>query len=212
MTVQGILFDLDGTLADTLPLCIHVFQLTVEHFTGRCPGEAEIYARFGPSEEGVLEQLISGRLAETLPYYLNAYERYHRMCNQLFPGVETALDNLKARGKRIAIVTSKGMQSAAISLRILGLNRWIEVIEAGNPEKADKPHSIRLVLERWRLPPDQAAYVGDTPYDMAAAKETGLLALGAAWANTSTLRSTHNGKADAIFNDLDSFLVWIESC
>ncbi len=210
--IQAVLFDFDGTLADTLPLCIHAFQLTCEHFTGKMPTVAEIYAQFGPSEEGVLENLIPGRLEETLPFYLGLYERLHSVDNLLFPGVDTALDRLKKRGKKLAIVTSKGMQSAAISMRILGLNRWIEAIEAGTPEKADKPRSMRLILERWQMTPAQAAYVGDAPYDMASAKEVGMLALGAAWAMTSSLRGGTDGKADAIFETIEAFLGWIEVC
>ena len=212
MPLRGILFDLDGTLANTLPVCIQAAQLTVEHFTGRRPAEAEIYAQFGPTEEGLLEYFAPGRLADTLPLYLEAYERFHsELCLTPFPGVEHLLSVLHARGIRSAIVTGKGQGSAAISLRILGLDRWIDGVETGFPERADKPLSIQRVLERWGMPPEQAAYVGDTPYDMVAARTAGLRAFGAAWAETSTLRQDNGSQAEITFYDIDSFLQFIDS-
>jgi pyrophosphatase PpaX len=212
MSLRGIIFDLDGTLANTLPVCVQAAQLTVEHFTGQRPAKAEIYAQFGPTEEGLLEYFVPGRLAETLPLYLEAYERFHTtLCLAPFPGVEHLLTTLQTRGIRSAIVTGKGQYSAAITLRILGLGRWIDSVETGFPERADKPLSIRRVLERWEMSPEQAAYVGDTPYDMQAARSAGVLALGAAWAETSILRQDHRSQAEMTFQDIDCFLKFIDT-
>ncbi len=212
MTLRGILFDLDGTLADTLPVCIQAFQETIQHFTGQRPAEAEIVALFGTSEEGILEKIMPGRLPETLPRYLVEYARLHELlCPRLFPGVENALSLLQASGIPMAIVTGKGHLSADISLGVLGLGRWIDCVETGFPDKADKPFSINKVLQRWNVPPDQAAYVGDMPSDMEAAQQVGMLPLGAAWAETSTLRMEPDGQAAVMFYDIDSFIRWINS-
>jgi pyrophosphatase PpaX len=212
MTLQGIIFDLDGTLADTMQLGIQEIKATIEHFSGRIPGQAELYTLVGITEAGILERLLPGRLAETLPYYLDLYERLHLDCTQVFPGVENALSIVKARGKKTAIVTGKSAQTAATSVRLLGLDRWIDIVEPGFLEKPDKPRSIRLVLERWDMPPNQAAYVGDMPSDMQAANAAGLYAVGAAWAETSTLRAGLPPETDRVFYDLDSFSRWIEHC
>ncbi len=211
MDVRGMIFDLDGTLADTLPVCIDAFQATVQHFTGRRPQPAEISALFGPNEEGMLEILIPGRLDESLPRFVAEYERAHDQCRQLFPGVERALDLLKERGVRMAIVSGKGAQSAEVSLRHLGLGRWIDCVETGFAEKADKPASIRKVLARWNMPPGQAAYAGDVLSDMQSARQAGVLPVGAAWADTSTLRAASGNLPGPIFYDIESFIHWIET-
>ncbi len=210
MSLNGILFDLDGTLADTLPVCIQAYQATVQHFCGRIPEESEIYARFGLNDEGVLEKFIPGQLDQTLPYYLDCYEQFHAQCPQTFPGIDQVFTILQAKGMRTAIVTGKGSQSAAISMRILGLTRWVDIIESGFAHKADKPHSIGLVLQRWRLPPEQAAYVGDAPSDILAARQAGLLPVGAAWAKTSPLRNDPVSQEYPIFYEVDRFIHWIE--
>lgn len=212
MALKGILFDLDGTLANTLPVCVLAYQATVEHFSGWTPTEEEVYAQFGPADEGMLETFIPGRLDETLPYFLQAYERFHDQCLQPFPGIERALSILEERGIRMAIVTGKGPHSAAISLRILELNRWFDIVETGFAKALNKSYSIRQVLQRWGLSPAEAAYVGDMPSDMQASCEVGVLALGAAWASTSVLQQATDVQADAIFRDIDSFVQWIEQC
>ncbi len=211
MSLQGIIFDMDGTLANTLPFCIRAYQLTTQHFTGHFPLETEVTSLFGRCDEGVLDQLLPGRLAEALPYFLDIYERLHLQdCKTPFPGVETVFDLLHTKGIRTAIVTGKGQSSAEISLRVLGLSRWIDIMETGFSDRADKPYSIRKVLDRWGMQPDQAAYVGDTPYDMTASLEAGLMPIGAAWAQSSTLLNETQTKAYRIFTDIESFIHWIE--
>jgi phosphoglycolate phosphatase-like HAD superfamily hydrolase len=210
MTIDGILFDLDGTLADTLPVCVQAFQATVANFCGRTPDEAEIYAGFGPSEEGMLEDLIPGRLVETLPYYLDRYEHFHAQCTGTFPGIDGLLSTLKQRGIRTAIVTGKGPGSAAISMRLLGLSNRVDSLETGFAAGANKAYSMGLVLQRWGMPPERAAYAGDTQEDMVAASAAGLLPLGAAWANTSALRNHPFSSEHPVFDHLDGFIRWVE--
>lgn len=210
MALAGICFDLDGTLANTLPVCIQAFQATVDHFCGRIPDETEIYATFGPSEEGALEKLIPGQLGRTLPYFLDRYEEYHAQCTQLFPGVNKLFAVLKEKGIHTAIVTGKGPKSAEISMRILGLARHVDIVESGFADGANKPYSITLVLRRWNCAPGNVAYVGDTPYDMIAAQTAGLMPVGAAWAETSFLRQEPHAGTATVFYDIESFIRWIE--
>ena len=210
MPLRGICFDLDGTLADTMPVCIQAFQATVERLSGRRPGEDEVSALFGINEEGMLEKLLPGRLAESLPEYLRQYEHFHAGGPRPFADVERLLELLQARGIRAAIVTGKGKFSAEISLRILDLCRRVDGVETGFADRSDKDGSIRAVLERWQIPPQQAAYVGDTPYDMQAARAAGVLPLGAAWAPTAHLLREPAPEAAYTFYSLDEFIEWIE--
>jgi len=209
--LTGFIFDLDGTLANTLPVCIKAYQETVQYFCHRLPGEQEIIAEFGPDDEGMLERLIPGQLAQTLPYYLQAYQKFHlELCKGLFPGIAELLSDLKSRNLKTAIVSGKGAFSAKISLEILKLDQWIDLVETGFAYGPDKPRSLRLVLERWKIPPDQAAYIGDAPYDMQAAHMVGILPLGAAWAETSALTGSKDPYANRLFNSVGEFFDWLQ--
>jgi len=211
MTIRGLIFDLDGTLADTVPVCIQAFQQTIQHFRGSRPAPAEIVALFGVNEEGILERSIPGRLKESLPYYLSVYEDIHQQCLKPFDGVERIFDTLQQKNIPAAIVTGKGYYSTVISLRILGLDRFVQRFETGFHDRGDKPHSIRNVLRSWACPPGQAAYVGDAVSDMRAAQEAGVLPLGAAWAESSELIHLAVPASYQVFFDIPSFEDWVET-
>ena len=61
MRLRGMIFDLDGTLTDTFSVCFLAFRETIQSALGRQPSDDEIYAYFGPSEEGMLQQWVPDR-------------------------------------------------------------------------------------------------------------------------------------------------------
>jgi beta-phosphoglucomutase-like phosphatase (HAD superfamily) len=85
--LHGVIFDLDGTLADTLPVCFAAFREVFEAQLGVTRSDEEIHALFGPSEEGIIAQQLPERVDESYRDYLAAYERLHAAC----PGLLTAL-------------------------------------------------------------------------------------------------------------------------
>lgn len=210
MDLRGIIFDLDGTLADTMGVCLQAFQQTLKHFTGSGIDMQELFTLFGPSEEGILRILLQEQVAEAYPYYLEVYARCHHTCTQPFPGVENMLDELRDLGLRIAIATGKSPETAAISMRVLGLSSRVERLETGFIDRGDKPELIRRVLLEWDLAPDQAAYVGDVPSDLHAAEEAGVLPIGAAWADTSILGESERKDGWLIFDHVEDLAAWIK--
>ena len=210
MQIEGVIFDLDGTLADTLPVCFVAFRRTMEAFSDRRYTDEEIMAHFGPSEEGILQRLVPDRWEACLRVYLAVYEQEHLRAARLFPGIEEALRRLRKRGIPLAIVTGKGPQSAAISFRHLGLARYFDVLETGGPEGSIKPQAIRKVLARWSVPPERVAYVGDASSDMEAARAAGLIPLGAAWDPRATVQSGNGRDSLVLFPTVERFTDWIE--
>jgi pyrophosphatase PpaX len=209
MKLRGVIFDLDGTLADTLGVCLEAFQETLQYYSGSSISLQELYPMFGPSEEGILRKLLPEWAEGAYPRYLTSYERLHQNCTQPFAGIEGLLDELRRRGLRIAIATGKSIETAAISMRILGLNSRIDRLETGFIDRGDKPELIRRVLNDWGFSPDQVAYVGDIQSDMHAAEQVGVQPIGAAWAETSTLRSIEPKDGWVVFERVQDFSAWI---
>jgi phosphoglycolate phosphatase-like HAD superfamily hydrolase len=118
---------------------------------------------------------------------------------------------LRDRSVPLAIVTGKGPRAAEISLRHIGVRHLFDIVEVGSPDGAIKPASLRRVIGQWSLPPGRVAYVGDAPYDMQAAKEAGLVALGAAWADTADASVLRGLEPAAVFEDVREFGAWMES-
>lgn len=211
MQIDGMIFDLDGTLTDTFRVCFAAFREALRPVSGRTYSDEEIMARFGPSEEGMLQRWVPDRWEECLKLYLAAYEREHRRVARTFPGVETALGLLKARGIRLAVVTGRGPHSTAISLTQFGLAPYFESVETGAPEGAVKPRCIQRVLERWGVPPDRVAYLGDVPSDVEAARTAGVRPLAAAWEERSDPGALRALDPLVVFDTVPQFIRWIET-
>ena len=211
MSIKCVIFDLDGTLADTIPVCISAFRSAFERYSGRRWDEEEIEALFGPTEEGSCRRAVPGHWQGCLEAYLEAYEKAHADLTEPFPGIIDALRLLRERKVSAAVVTGKGPASALISLERLGLEQYFSVVETGSPDGPVKPESLRKVLTRWGIEPHEAAYLGDGAYDMEAAAEVGMIALGARWAEGSSVREAHPKILEAVFDDVGAFTTWLET-
>lgn len=210
MPLQGVIFDLDGTVGDTLPVCFVAFREVFHSYLNRTYNDKEIRAMFGPTEEGMIQQAVPGRFEEAFAAYLAAYERAHAICPEPFPGIRQVIEALERHGVRRAIVTGKGPRSAAISLRVLGLAGSFERVEAGSPDGNVKPKKMRRVIEAWGVDPAAVACVGDAPSDIRAAREIGAIPLAAAWASTADYEVLRALGPQETFRHVEEFLDWIE--
>jgi beta-phosphoglucomutase-like phosphatase (HAD superfamily) len=80
MKIKAVIFDLDGTLANTLPLCIQAFRESLQPLIQRYLSDEEIIATFGPSEEGTIMALAPDYYDEGVSAYLHLYSSLHSMC------------------------------------------------------------------------------------------------------------------------------------
>lgn len=177
--IRAVIFDFDGTIGNTLPLCIAAFRRAIEPLAGKQLPDEEIVATFGPSEEGTIRILAPHAYEQGLADYLNCYRELHDMCPSPFDGIPELLEWLRARGIIIALVTGKGRRSCSISLEQYGIARFFDLVETGSPEGPCKPEGIRAVLDRFLLKPEEAIYVGDTASDVASARSAGVPAVAA---------------------------------
>ncbi|MGE5377304.1 MAG: HAD family hydrolase [Bacteroidota bacterium] len=207
MPLTAIIFDMDGTLGNTLPSIMIALRETFTRFSGHIYSDDEIMTMFGPSEEGIILRHVPPDLYEpAMQYYLDLYADLH--ADQPFPGILELMDHLKRRGLRIGVATGKGPVSAAISMRAYGLEGYIDRLETGSTEGAVKPELIRRVLSHWELPADRAAYVGDAQSDMADARAAGVLPIGAAWSESSSITESDTPYR---FMSVASLKLWLDS-
>jgi pyrophosphatase PpaX len=209
MRLEGLVFDLDGTLADTLPVCFHAYRTVFASFLGRSFTDGEIAELFGPNEEGIIRQVIPDRWEEAFGRYLAEYQHAHVRFACKIPGIEEVLRFLRDRGVPLAVVTGKGAESARISLRLLGLARYFDCVETGSAEGGIKAFGLRQVLARWRIPPEAVAYIGDAPADILAAKEAGVLSIAAAWAAGADSAQLSSCQPRFLFTTVGEFSAWV---
>jgi phosphoglycolate phosphatase-like HAD superfamily hydrolase len=211
MTLTGIIFDLDGTIGETLSHCIRAYQHVFRTFLQREFTETEVMQLFGPTEEGILRRQIPDRWQDGMRVYLEFYEQFHGDCPEPFPGIKEALDLLKAYGLTIGLVTGKGRQTTLSSLKYFGLTNYFQPIETGSLTGSIKTVAIQKTLQEWKIAPQRVAYVGDAASDMEAAEKAGVIGLRAQWAQT-VQAETDKGQAispTAAFSHVQQFIEWL---
>ncbi len=187
--LKAIIFDMDGTLGDTLSLCIESYRHCVAELTGRMPTAAEVEAYFGVSDRGVLGKLLGmSPEAPNLPIarFAQLYEQLHaEYAPKPFDGIHELLGRLSKRGLRLAVVTGKESYTALPTLRRFGLGRYFEMCLYGDPDSNVKAKRLQEYMQRTGIAAHEMLYVGDMPTDVEQAHRAGVRMVCAAWAPDS---------------------------
>ncbi len=180
----AVLFDLDGTLVDTIPFILAAVRHAFEGY-GRCPTDAEWIAGIGTPLRAQLASFA--RRPEDVEPLFDRYRAYwlehHDRETRCFPGALEAVAALSRDGHPIGIVTAKIEQGAYRTLRHTGLLPYVQAVVGADSCANAKPHPepVLLALTRLGYPPAEAVLVGDSPHDIAAAKAAGAIAVAALW-------------------------------
>jgi len=209
--IKGVIFDLDGNLANNLPLCIRAFREAVSPLIQRPLTDEEIIATFGPSEEGTIMALAPDHYEQGVSDYLHFYKAHHGICPRPFAGIRELLKILQERGIHIGMVTGKGKHSTMVSLEQFNLLPFFEVIETGAAHGPRKPEGIASVLRQWAdISREEVIYVGDAPSDIEACRKVGVAVIAAAWAETAEPDRLKELEPDEFFYTVEDFAGWIE--
>lgn len=206
----GVIFDLDGTLGDTLPVCFAAFRATTVQFLGLEHTEEQLRAMFGPTEEGILASLLPDTSEQALDHFLDGYRSHHHLTPRPFAGIVDVLDRLDARHIPAAVVTGKGGRSARISLDAWGIADRFDRVESGGDHGSIKRERMAAVVAGWEVDPSSVVAVGDAATDITAARRAGVIPVAAAWSPGTDAAALRAGAPDAIFEDVAGFATWLE--
>jgi pyrophosphatase PpaX len=209
--MRTILFDFDGTVADTLPLIFSAFRSTFQQFLHRHYTDEEIVAMFGPTETGILQAMIPADQAEAaLDHFFRVYAEEHRRV-QNPAEIALMLDRLREAGIVMGIVTGKGRRSADISLRAWGLARYFDVVITGDDVSKPKPdpEGILAAMERLGARAEQTLYVGDSDADVLAGRAANLITVGVDWLPVTQKAGRFQPEPDYLFTDPSAFADWV---
>lgn len=180
---ETVFFDLDGTLADTIPLIIASYQHAFREVLGVEVEEAAARSWIG--------RPLLPALLEEAPEHGHELDRVYREWNlanterliRAYPGIPGLLDRLGEAGARTAVVTSKRRETAALALEHVGISGRIEVVAGLEDTTAHKPDPAPLRHGARILGVDPAAcvYVGDATVDILAARAAGMAAVAVTW-------------------------------
>ena len=181
----AVLFDLDGTLVDTIELILRSMQFAFRSRGLPVPSDEEWTALIGTP---LLTQLRAYSSSEEEAQQLLAAYRVHQLAHhdrltRCFDDVVDTVGALHDRGHPMALVTSKSDALASRALAHVGLDTYIPTVlgcDSCTRHKPD-PEPVRLALERLGYGPREAVFVGDSPYDIASGNAAGVTTIAALW-------------------------------
>jgi pyrophosphatase PpaX len=179
---RTVLFDLDGTLVDTLGLILDSYAHVFDLFDIEGIDTAEVRSWIGLALEETFDALDPERTEQMAAAYREYNVGHHDERISPYPGAAEHLASLAAAGAGVAVVTSKGSQLARRGLEITGMPTIDTVIgkEHTLRHKPD-PAPLRHALEVLGASAEDAVYVGDAATDLQAAHAAGIEAVGVTW-------------------------------
>jgi pyrophosphatase PpaX len=179
-----VLFDLDGTLIDSGPIILASMQHATRTVLGREIAYEELAATVGG--QGLvaqMRQLDPERVDELVEVYREHNDPLHETL-EAFDDLLDVLPELRAGGRRLGIVTAKRHRTVQLALdRFPELAEQFDVVVGHEDTERHKPEPdpVLAALERLGAEPGDAAYVGDSPFDIRAAKAAGAFAIAVGW-------------------------------
>jgi pyrophosphatase PpaX len=184
MRFRAVLFDLDGTLIDSGAIILasmrHAAETVLER---RIPDEQLMAAVGGPGLVAQMQALDPERVDELVRVYREHNEPLHAEL-QACEGILDVLPELRRRGARLGIVTAKRLPTVRLAFDVIPeLERYFDAVVGADETERHKPHPdpILLALERLGAEPSESAYVGDSPFDVQAARSAGVAAVAVTW-------------------------------
>lgn len=180
--IDLVMFDLDGTLADTGHDLANSVNFTRAHFQLSPLPEILVYANVGRGVEHLLKQSLPeqspAHFDQVLRVFLGHYEAHLLDRTVLYPGVREALEYF--RGKRRLVVSNKIHRLTVAVVRGLGVAHEFDAILGGDSAAEKKPHPalLRMALEKFQISPQSALMVGDGDTDIEAGKRASVITCG----------------------------------
>ena len=176
--IQAVIFDLDGTLANTLPDVHASINFALETLNRPILNDAQIREAIGPGKDHFIQAAMPGATeaqgVEFLEIFRGRYETHCLNKTRLFHGMETVLKAIS--GLKLGVASNKPTHFSTQILEGLGVKGRFDFIAGPDNVTHAKPdpEMINLVLDRLDVPSENALFVGDTDHDVMAGKGAGV--------------------------------------
>jgi pyrophosphatase PpaX len=203
-----VLFDLDGTVVDSGSIILASMRHATREVLGEEFGDDELMqAVGGPGLEAQMAVFAPDHVDELVRIYRAHNEPLHDELEACV-GMEKVLVRLHDEGRRLGIVTAKRRATVELAFARVPLRHLFETIVGGDETERHKPDPEPLLLgaARMNADPAQTAYVGDSPFDMRAAKAAGMHAVAVTWGRIHDREKLEREEPDAIADTAEELL------
>jgi len=206
-----VLFDLDGTVVDSGAIILASMRHAMREVLGSEHTDEELMqAVGGPGLEAQMAVFAPDRIDELVRVYRAHNEPLHDELEACI-GMEDVLVRLHAEGRRLGIVTAKRRSTVELAFARVPLSHLFETVVGGDETERHKPDPEPLLLaaERMGADPAQTAYVGDSPFDVGAAKAAGMYAIAVTWGRIHDRERLEQAEPDAIVDSAEELLAHV---
>lgn len=210
---KAVLFDVDGTLMDTLPALIKGLGDSYEQFNGVRPTDEQMQATLGIPLRTQMRMFTDRpvsdeELQQRVDYTIGRFEFHSHLEKEFAPAVQV-LELSIGSGLKTALVTSKNAQEVSLFRRRVPWFASVDTIICASDVTHPKPdpESALLACERLAVSPEDAVFIGDSIFDMQCANAAGTkrVAVGYGSGNKQALLGE---KPDLFFEKPDELLAW----
>jgi pyrophosphatase PpaX len=211
MRFPTVLFDLDGTVVDSGAIILASMRHATREVLGSEHTDEELMrAVGGPGLEAQMAAFAPDRIEELVTVYRAHNEPLHDEL-EACAGMEEVLARLHEEGRRLGVVTAKRRATVELAFARVPLRHLFETVVGGDETERHKPDPEPLLLaaERMGADPAETAYVGDSPFDVAAAKAAGMFAIAVTWGRIHDRARLEEAEPDAIVDTAGELLALV---
>lgn len=178
-----MLFDLDGTLINSVDHIVACWQHTVRQVLGREIAREEVLPTLGRALLECFEEIAPGRSQEMREVYREFQKSTHDHTVTLVDGTKETLSGLREMGLSLGVVTSKGIVAASEGLDLFDLQPYFDTLVTYEDTGKHKPSPDPVLVgcRKLGVPPGEAIYVGDALFDIQAGKAAGTHTAAVTW-------------------------------
>ena len=205
----AILFDLDGTLIDSIELILGAARHAFTGFAGRAPTDEEWRAGIGRPLQTVLREYApdEDEAARLFGRYREYQLEHHDRLVRPYSGIVETVQRLDEGGHPMALVTSKSDWMAEKALVLVGLDRLIPTIVGCDSCVNHKPHPepVERALDLLGATRERSLFVGDSPHDVESGRAAGVTTVGVSW-GAFTRQEMERAGADVVIDRVEELL------
>jgi HAD superfamily hydrolase (TIGR01549 family) len=183
--IEAVIFDIDGTLVDSVDLHARAWHEALQHFGHDCPYQ-QVRHEIGKGGDQLLPDLLPPTVVNTQgedikEYRSELFKRKYLSEVRAFPKVRELFERIRADGKMVALASSAKSDEIEIYKKIANIEGLVDVEASADDAEKSKPHPdiFDATLERLGgINPSGVIVVGDTPHDAQAASKARLLTIG----------------------------------
>lgn len=187
MSPAAVLFDLDGTLVDSLEDLADSVNYMRERFGMAALSTTEVRSMIGKGSRNLVQQALGSDNSEEielgLRYFLEFNNAHIVDKSRLYPGVREVLEDLDQHEIPLAVVSNKNESLSRLILKSLGIDGYFRTISGGDtfPERKPSPLPLQRVIEQLGVEPGRAVMVGDSINDIQAGRQAGIATIACSW-------------------------------